>query len=159
MVGSGSPRHLEVLDESECRRLLTTAVIGRLAYTEGALPAIRPVHFTVADGRVIIPTRLGSKVAAAARGAVVAFEVDDYDAAGRTGWNVTVIGPSRVVREPDEVRSLDGLGVRAWSLPDRPCYVAVQIAIVRGRRLTSGSPAASSSGPAMSAGIPSAAGE
>ena len=158
MLGMDCSRHLEVLDEAECRRLLTTAVIGRLAYTEGALPAIQPVHFTVVDGQVIIPTRVGSKVAAASRGAVVAFEVDDYDADARTGWNVTVIGPSRVVREPDEGRGLDGLGARAWAPTDVPCYVAVRIVIVRGRRL-SGSPTASSTDRALSRGIPSAPAE
>jgi nitroimidazol reductase NimA-like FMN-containing flavoprotein (pyridoxamine 5'-phosphate oxidase superfamily) len=131
---------LEVLGEAECRGLLTTAPIGRLAYTEGALPAIQPVHFVVVEDQIIIPTGVGSKVAAASRGAVVAFEVDDYDAGTRTGWNVTVIGPSRVVGHPDEVRALDRLGMRAWAPPDHPCYVAVQMAIVRGRRLVAAAP-------------------
>ena len=138
MLGTDVLRQLEVLEESECRSLLTTATIGRLAFTEGALPAVQPVHFVVVDRRIIIPTRVGSKVAAASRGAVVAFEVDEFDADARTGWDVTVIGPSRVVEHPDEVRALDGLGVRAWAPPDIPCYVAVQMSIVRGRRLVSG---------------------
>ncbi|WP_104522926.1 pyridoxamine 5'-phosphate oxidase family protein [Blastococcus atacamensis] len=132
-------RRLEVFDETECRRLLAIAVIGRLGYTEGALPSIQPVHFTVFDGQVIIPTRVGSKVAAASRGAVVAFEVDEYDAALRTGWNVTVIGPSRVISDPDGVHALDELGAQAWAPPDAACYVAVQIAIVRGRRVIAAS--------------------
>jgi nitroimidazol reductase NimA-like FMN-containing flavoprotein (pyridoxamine 5'-phosphate oxidase superfamily) len=129
-------RRLEVLDEAECRRLLPTAAIGRLAYTEGALPAILPVTFIVSDDRILIPTRRGSKVAAASRGAVVAFEVDDFDTAGRIGWNVTVVGPSRSITRPDEVAALDGLGARTWAPADSPCYVAVQIALIRGRRLT-----------------------
>ena len=36
-------REVEVLDEAECLRLLTTAAIGRVAFTEGALPAVQPV--------------------------------------------------------------------------------------------------------------------
>jgi nitroimidazol reductase NimA-like FMN-containing flavoprotein (pyridoxamine 5'-phosphate oxidase superfamily) len=138
VLGTDVFRRLEVLEESECRSLLTTAPIGRLAFTEGALPAIQPVHFVVVDHQIIIPTRMGSKVAAASRGAVVAFEVDEFDADARTGWDVTVIGPSRVVEHPDQVRALDRLGVRAWAPPDVPCYVAVQMSIVRGRRLVSG---------------------
>ena len=138
MLGTDVFRQLEVLEQSECRSLLTTAPIGRLAFTEGALPAIQPVHFVVVDEQIIIPTRVGGKVAAASRGAVVAFEVDQFDADARTGWDVTVIGPSRVVERPDEVRALDRLGVRAWAPPDVPCYVAVQMSIVRGRRLVSG---------------------
>jgi hypothetical protein len=147
-------RQLEVLDESECRRLLTTAPIGRLAYTEGALPAIQPVHFTLFEGQIIIPTRWGSKVAAASRGAVVAFEIDDYDAATRTGWDVTVIGPSRVVEHPDEIQKLDRLGARAWAPPDIPCYIAVQMAIVRGRRLVAGTTPAPTGSSAVAADDP-----
>ena len=78
---STEERSLEVLDEDECRRLLPTAAIGRLAFTEGALPAIQPVSFGVAGNQIVIPTRVGSKVAAATRGAIVAFEVDAIDTA------------------------------------------------------------------------------
>jgi uncharacterized protein len=146
-------RRLEDLDEAECRRLLPTAVIGRVTFTEGALPAIQPVTFAVVDDQIFIPTRRGSKVAAASRGAVVAFEVDDYDAAGRIGWNVTVVGPSRVITDPDEVRALDRFGAHAWAPSDRPCYVAVQIAIVRGRRVGIGGPSgAEKSGPSAAGG-------
>jgi hypothetical protein len=133
-------RVLEELDDDECRRLLAGAVLGRLAFTEGALPAIQPVSFVVTGDEVAIPTRVGSKVTAAARGAVVAFEVDDFDAGARTGWNVTVVGPSRVITDPADVARLDGLGARAWAPADEPCYVAVRIAVIRGRRLAAGVP-------------------
>ena len=127
---------LEVLGEAECRRLLGDAIIGRLAYTEDALPAIQPVHFTLRSDRIVIPTGEGSKVAAASRGAVVAFEVDDFDPTSRTGWNVTVVGPSHVVTRPDEVADLDLLGARAWAPADVPCYIVIETTLVRGRRLT-----------------------
>jgi hypothetical protein len=128
-------RLVEILDEAECRRLLAHAVIGRLAYTEGALPAIQPVHFTLHDGLVVIPTRVGSKVAAASLGAVVAFEVDEYDAASRTGWNVTVVGPSAVVSAPADVAALDLLGATSWAPTDVPCYITIETTLLRGRRV------------------------
>jgi len=38
----------------------------------------------------------GGKLAAAARGAVVAFEADQLDPAGRSGWSVTAVArPAR----------------------------------------------------------------
>ena len=77
-------RLLEVLDVAECRRLLTTAVIGRLAFTEGAMPVIQPASFALSGEDVFIPTGLGSKMAAGSRGAVLAFEVDEYDLVERT---------------------------------------------------------------------------
>ena len=133
-------RLLDVLDDAECRRLLGRAVIGRLAYTENALPTIQPVHFIVHAGRVLIPTRVGSKVEAASRGAIVAFEVDDFDDGARTGWNVTVIGAADVVTDPARVAELDALGARPWAPADVPCYIAVDTTVVRGRRLTAGRP-------------------
>ena len=138
MDGTRDRNRLQVLDDAQCRRLLAGAVIGRLAYTEGALPAIQPVHFTMSGDRIVIPTRAGSKVAAASRGAVVAFEVDDFDAASRTGWNVTVVGPSHVITEPAEVAELDTLGAHPWAPADMTCYIVVESTLVRGRRIAAG---------------------
>jgi hypothetical protein len=131
-------RELEVLDEEQCLALLGTVTIGRLAFTEAALPALQPVSFATVGGEIFIPTRHGSKVAAASRGAVVAFEVDDVDAGARTGWNVTVVGPSRVISNARDVRRLDELGARPWAPADTHCYIGVQIRLVRGRRIRSG---------------------
>jgi nitroimidazol reductase NimA-like FMN-containing flavoprotein (pyridoxamine 5'-phosphate oxidase superfamily) len=130
-------RLLEVLDEGECRRLLATASIGRIAFTEGAMPVIQPASFALRGEDVFIPTGLSSKMAAGSRGAVLAFEVDDYDLVERTGWNVTVIGPSRLVSVPEQVRELDALGVRPWAPSAGHCYIALRLTVVRGRRISS----------------------
>ncbi|MCW2510929.1 MAG: pyridoxamine 5-phosphate oxidase-related FMN-binding protein [Modestobacter sp.] len=135
MPGMDEDRLSEVLDEAECRRLLGGAVVGRLGFTENALPAIQPVSFAMAEDEIIIPTRQGSKVAAASRGAIVAFEVDEFDPADRTGWNVTVVGPSRVISDAGQIRALDELGARPWPPADACCYVAVRIRLLRGRRI------------------------
>jgi hypothetical protein len=130
-------RLVDVLDGAECRRLLTTASIGRIAFTEGAMPAIQPASFAVSGDDVFIPTGLGSKMAAGSRAAVLAFEVDDYDLTERTGWNVTVLGPSRLISDPSHVTELDGLGVSPWAPATTHCYIALHMAVVRGRRITS----------------------
>ncbi|MEU2349097.1 pyridoxamine 5'-phosphate oxidase family protein [Modestobacter sp. NPDC049651] len=129
-------RRIEVLDEAECRRLLRTAPIGRIAYTEAALPAIQPVHFVVHGDEVLIPTRLTSSVAlaVAGRGAVVAFSADDVDPVTRTGWDVTAVGAARLITDPAELRALDRLGARRCA-PGDPCYVAVGLTVLRGRRV------------------------
>jgi hypothetical protein len=134
---AGGERLLEVLDGAECRRLLTTASIGRIAFTEGAMPAIQPASYAVSGDDVLIPTGLGSKMAAGSRGAVLAFEVDEYDLIERTGWNVTVIGPSRLISDPGQVTALDALGVLPWAPATTHCYIALHMALVRGRRISS----------------------
>lgn len=129
-------RDVEVLDAAQCLVLMGTVPLGRIAFTEGALPAVQPVAFALADGMVFIPTHRGSKVAAASRGAVVAFEVDDFDALARTGWNVTVVGPSRLISDPAEVDRLDELGVQPWAPAGDHCYIGIQAQLVRGRRIS-----------------------
>jgi hypothetical protein len=137
MTTAEGQRLLDVLDEAECRRLLATARMGRVAFTEGAMPTIQPASFTVSGNDVLIPTGLGSKMAAGSRGAVLAFEVDDYDLTDRTGWNVTVIGPSRLISDPSHVTALNALGVMPWAPATTHCYISLHMALVRGRRIFS----------------------
>jgi hypothetical protein len=125
----------ELLDEAECLDLLPTVRIGRIAFTQDALPAVQPVSFAVLDGEVLIPTHRGSKVAAASRRAVVAFEVDEFDVRDRTGWSVTVVGQSRLIVDVEEVRRIDRLDVQPWVHGPDGCYIGVQVRLVSGRRI------------------------
>ena len=136
MPTTDEDRLYEVLDEAECRHLLGTARTGRLGFTEAALPAILPVPFAVQRGHVMIPARPDSPVVRAVRGAVVAFAVDSYDAVTNTGWSVTVVGPSRLVWDPEEVAVLHELCLSSGpSVPDR-CYICVQPGLLRGWRVS-----------------------
>ncbi|MCZ2860508.1 pyridoxamine 5'-phosphate oxidase family protein [Blastococcus sp. VKM Ac-2987] len=135
MPTTDEDRIVDVLDEAECRRLLGTAGIGRLGFTDGALPAIVPVSFALHDGSVLIPGRLGNRIVDAVRRTVVVLGVDAYDGETRTGWGVTVVGPSRVVSDPAHVLAHDRLGL--LSPPSGPgrCYIAVQIGLLSGWRM------------------------
>lgn len=68
---------VEVLETAECLRLLTTVSIGRVIFTERALPDVVLVDFVFHEGKIVLPTGQGSKLSAAVRNVVVAFEVDD----------------------------------------------------------------------------------
>jgi uncharacterized protein len=122
------------LDEAECRRLLATATIGRISFTDGALPAIVPVPFALHEGQVFIPAEPSSRMVAAVRGAVVAFGVDSFDPRTETGWSVTVVGPSRVVGDQHRLEVLRGAGLSGrWTAPDRR-LITVQVGLLRGWR-------------------------
>lgn len=122
MSTNDADRVLEVLDDAECLRLLRTVRLGRLGFTDMALPEILPVPFTVEDGCVRIPAREDHRVVAAVRRSVVAFAVDSYDVDDRTGWGVTVIGPAHVVPGPP-------------LLPLPGCWIVVRWGLLRGWRL------------------------
>jgi uncharacterized protein len=127
-------RVLEVLGEAECRRLLTTARNGRLAFTQHALPAITPVSFRLHDRSVVIPARADDEFPSAARGAVVALEAGFRDDERRTEWSVSVVGPARLVTDAAEIAIYDSLAwERPISAPDRR-YVAVLMGFLRGWR-------------------------
>jgi uncharacterized protein len=125
----------EVLGHDECLRLLSTATIGRLAYTEAALPAITPVFFRLGSGEILVPACAGSPLLPAVRSAVVAFQADSFTAGG-FGWSVTVVGPSRVVPGPVPGRPPDTHGP-ALAQPGATCHIAVRLALVRGWRAAS----------------------
>jgi hypothetical protein len=89
---------LEVLDRIECLALMRSVPVGRIVFTERALPAIQPVGFVLDDDRgrcVVIATAPWSRLAAATRDSIVAFQTDAFDAADGTGWSVTVVGWAR----------------------------------------------------------------
>ncbi len=126
------------LDRDECLRLLRTVTVGRIVYTEGALPAIQPVNFTVDGGEVIIWTSSGGKLAAAVGGAVVAFEADEIDTATRSGWSVVVVGHAAVIRDIDRLVALAGPGSQPWA-PGRTNHVIrIKAERVTGRRIVPG---------------------
>src|SRR5512145_59112 len=106
---------LEVLSREESLALLASVPVGRVVYTDRALPAILPVNFALdIDETVVFRTGAGSKLAAATREAVVAFEVDSFDAHARSGWSVVAVGRSRVVEDSAEIERLSKLEIGTW---------------------------------------------
>jgi hypothetical protein len=73
--------HMEVVDDTECRKLLAERQLGRLAITDWEGPMIFPVNYVFDQDLVIFRTDPGTKLDAATEGESVAFEVDAADAA------------------------------------------------------------------------------
>jgi uncharacterized protein len=124
------------LDEAECWRLLATVPIGRLGFTEAALPRVLPVHFTLRGEELVIASLNGSKVWSAGRGDIVAFEADSYDSRSREGGGVGVIGPSRLITDEEDIDCLDALDFAPWTADQGRHYFAVEPRVVFGRTLT-----------------------
>ena len=126
---------LELLDESEALRSLAAGEIGRVGVTIGALPAIFPVNYRLIDGCIIFRIVAGLETSAAARGAVVAFEVDDYNVSDRSGWSVMVVGIfGDRPRSGCHVQDTRG-GVGAVRRRTRGAIVRIVPTFVSGRRI------------------------
>ena len=126
---------LELLDDPEALRLLATSEVGRVGVTIGALPAIFPVNYRLIDGCVVFRSAPGSKLSAAASRTVVAFEVDDYNAADRSGWSVLLVGLSEVVDDLDVTFKTFESGLETYVDGPRGAIVRITPTFVSGRRI------------------------
>lgn len=126
---------LWVLTETESLSLLAGAQIGRVVVSMKALPAALPVNYRLIDREIYFRTTAGTKLAAAVNRTVVAFEVDEFDAYGTSGWSVLVVGAARLVTDRAERELLDEVGIHSWGTPGDAHYVAIGIDRITGRRV------------------------
>ena len=126
---------LQHLSRDQCLQLMGQVPVGRIVYTRQALPAVELVNFTLVDGDIVIRTDSGGKLAAATRGAVVAFETDSADTAAHTGWSVAVVGYCRAVTDNEEILRLEQTGLNPWAPGKRDHFIRISPEIVNGRRL------------------------
>jgi nitroimidazol reductase NimA-like FMN-containing flavoprotein (pyridoxamine 5'-phosphate oxidase superfamily) len=131
-------RGSEVLDPSECRRLLALAAkqggIGRLGVSLEAAPIIRPVNFAYdAEHGHRVLVRLGEgALAEAAGGALVSFEVDHIDPDG--AWSVLVRGLLVPISSKDGDKQLEGRAPHPLvPIPGHKVF-ALRSDVVTGRR-------------------------
>ncbi|MFF0203737.1 helix-turn-helix domain-containing protein [Streptomyces sp. NPDC005017] len=124
------------LDQEECRSLLGSHGVGRVAVPAPEGPVVVPVNYSVVDDTVVYRTASGTTPSSAA-GQQVGFEVDRIDDAFGQGWSVLVRGPARTVTEPDEVRRLtDSAHSRPWAGGDRELWIRIEPRTITGRRIT-----------------------
>lgn len=124
-----------VLTRDESLALLPTVPVGRLVFTERALPAVVPVKFLVDRGRIVLRTGAARSLAAAVRESVVAFEVDRIDPGAHQGWSVVVTGRAAEVRDARELDRLRGLPLLPWVGGQLDQVIVIAIELVDGRRM------------------------
>ncbi|MFE4580144.1 pyridoxamine 5'-phosphate oxidase family protein [Streptomyces chartreusis] len=129
--------HLRDLTPEECRALLSTHGVGRIAVTTpDGRPAIIPVNYEIVDDDIVFRTTPASVVAAAV-GTDTAFEVDHMDDASSQGWSVLAVGPASAVTETAAVRRLvQHAHTAPWAGGKREMWVAIRPVRLTGRRIT-----------------------
>ncbi|MEU9190213.1 pyridoxamine 5'-phosphate oxidase family protein [Streptomyces sp. NPDC048484] len=123
------------LSRGEALQLLASVSLGRVGFTQQALPAIRPVNHLVDQGIVVIRTHSGSALLNhSLRSEVVAYEADDIDATLHTGWSVVVTGVATRVTDSDELARYGRL-LTPWSGAVMGDVVRIEPELVTGYRL------------------------
>ena len=91
------------LSPAECRLLMGSVPVGRVAFVVNGPPLVLPVNFTLMGEEIVIQTATMSPLAELARaGRLVSFEADDIDEASRLGWSVLCHGRVTLSTEQGE---------------------------------------------------------
>lgn len=131
------PVKIESLSADECRELLETRDVGRLAVIVGGYPEVFPVNYVVVRDRVVIRTDAGVKLRHA-RFERVCFQVDELHPARRTGWSVLVKGIVHELKAGDRhAEELDfaAARIRPWAGGAKSHVLVVTSMAVSGRRI------------------------
>jgi nitroimidazol reductase NimA-like FMN-containing flavoprotein (pyridoxamine 5'-phosphate oxidase superfamily) len=126
---------LTELRREKCLELLTRAVVGRVVFTDGALPAAHPVTYLLDGDEVVFRTAGGGKLAAATLNHVVAFQADEFDPLRRTGWSVLAVGEAYEVTDPRRLADLADRMPEPWAASQDGHTVAIPLQRLTGRRL------------------------
>lgn len=144
-----STRKLGVVTRGEAMTLLSGVSLGRIVFTENAMPAIRPASHLVTGGVIIARSHDGTEVvpagdagrspggepaAGSGRETVVAYQADDIDLSSRLGWSVVVTGPATRVVDPDEIARY-GAALPPWADGVEGQLIRIDPGIVSGYRL------------------------
>jgi nitroimidazol reductase NimA-like FMN-containing flavoprotein (pyridoxamine 5'-phosphate oxidase superfamily) len=130
-----SLQNLETLNRERSLELLQRVPVGRLIFTEHALPAVQPVDFRWWRGDVVIRISDPVMLAAASSNRVVAFEADELDVDSHCGWSVTVVGRAQVITAVPDLIALSELFARPQVGARRDYFVRIRTEKVTGRRL------------------------
>lgn len=132
---------LETLDEAECLRLVSTQVIGRLAFVGSFDLTVQPVNFRLVDGAILFRTAQDSLTGEDLRTGIehaeykVAFEVDSFDEQAREGWSVLIQGPAHHVDSADERDAAVAAGVEPWPGGEKEHFIKITPVRITGRRV------------------------
>ena len=126
------------LRREECLGLLAAGSVGRVVFTDAAMPAAYPVTYLLDGEEVVFRTAGGSRLALATLDHVVGFQADEIDVAGRTGWSVLGVGEAYRVTDPDRLLVLAVRIPPAWAPHPGDETIAVPLQLLTGRRLSPG---------------------
>jgi nitroimidazol reductase NimA-like FMN-containing flavoprotein (pyridoxamine 5'-phosphate oxidase superfamily) len=125
------------LSEAECWAFLAASKVGRIAYSEAAMPQIRAVPHVADGGSVIIAMRRSATHPGLFDApTVVAFEAGEWASHGHEGWSVHFIGKARILSD-FEVADIAARGLTSWIEGAPAVQVRIRAEIVSGSRTLS----------------------
>jgi len=134
-----TPRRMRELAAHQSLRLLGSVSLGRIAFTEHAMPGIRPVNHILDEGDIIIRSHVGAAILAT-HGQIVCYEADALDPDTHLGWSVIVLGRAQVVQDPAEVERYSRI-VRPWVDRQMDYVIRIHSETITGYEIVGSDPA------------------
>lgn len=129
------------LSYAQCRELIGSGVLGRVAFADDHGIAVLPVNYSVVNESIIFRTSAYSTLARVpiheTKTAAVSFQVDQVDYDTKTGWSVLARGATEVIDDDDELAHIKRTwDPEPWASGPRPIYIRLRFKELSGRRLT-----------------------
>lgn len=118
------------LTPDECRSLLASRPVGRLAFWGPDGPTVLPVNHVLGEDGIRFRASPYGSIARFGGGEVVAFEVDETDDFTESGWSVLARGVAEVVLGP-----VSGPQPEPWPEGVKSVLVRVRPETLTGRRV------------------------
>jgi nitroimidazol reductase NimA-like FMN-containing flavoprotein (pyridoxamine 5'-phosphate oxidase superfamily) len=127
--------NIEQLSAQECRTLLLSESVGRVAFATPSGTRLVPITYLMSGESVHFRISAFSELATFAPDSEVSFEIDRIDPAERRGWSVVVRGQCRTSQAGLDAQ-FDDIELRG-NLPEweRPLTLVVECEHVTGRRM------------------------
>lgn len=135
----GAP--LQPLGEAECWELLRAGGIGRIGYSGRFGPTIMPINFQVENEAIYFRVASHGATGEDLRTGIahadyrVAFEVDQFDVAARSGWSVLMQGDVHPMETEDERASVARICVESWVSGPRELFMRITPTHLTGHRV------------------------
>lgn len=131
---TADPSGLGVLDEAECLARLRATEVGRVGVVVDDQPLVFPVNYVLEGRSIVVRTDAGTLL----RGAslrFVAFEIDSFDAASRSGWSVMVQGMGHDITDNIDLTSehLQTVEVLPWAPGAKRRLLRIDPSTITGR--------------------------
>ena len=126
----GDDGYFDSLDEAECRKLLATGSVGRVAWESESGINVMPVNYKVVDNQVVFHTSQMGSLSSLLEPTQVGFQVDEIDVETAVGWTLLVRGTTGPALGLDSI---------SWVPDGRHVGVAIALEWLGGR-VVSGKP-------------------
>jgi hypothetical protein len=125
---------LIILDRPSCLALLATGTVAALAITEGALPVVLPVFYTLIGDDLVVGAAATGVLGRRLPGTVVSLCVYQIAPDLSNGWSVTVTGEAALLKsQPEDLR------LPTWQPNVARTIVRISTDIVSGREIPAAS--------------------